>query len=77
MCDSVCVCVCVPGGEGGLDLVGVPAVRPEDEQPVEQRLDVGDNVVTLRVDLEQAPLLLHTHRHTGTQAHAHTHTHTQ
>lgn len=31
----------LPGGVGGLHLVWVPAVGPEEEQPVEQRLDVG------------------------------------
>lgn len=47
-----------PSGEGRLDFVRVPAVRPEDEQPVEQRLDVGHHVFALGVDLQEPPLFL-------------------
>ena len=50
----------------------VSAVRPEDEQAVKQRFDVGDHTSSLWVYLEQASVNLGTH----TYAHTHTHTHT-
>lgn len=36
----------------------VPAVRPEDEQPVKQRLNVGDHIFALGENLQQASLCL-------------------
>lgn len=37
----------------------VPEVRPEDEQPVEQRLDVGHQAFSLGVDLQHPSMFLH------------------
>lgn len=48
----------LPGGVGGLHLVWVPAVGPEEEQPVEQWGDVGHVGLPLRKDPEDAAVLL-------------------
>lgn len=50
-----------PSGVGWFDFMWVSAVGPEYEQPVKQRLDVGDHVFVFRVDLQQASLFLPTH----------------
>lgn len=49
-----------PSGVGWFDFMWVSAVGPEYEQPVKQRLDVGDHVFVFRVDLQQASLFLPT-----------------
>lgn len=52
-----------PSGVSWLHFVWVPAVRPEDEQPVEQGFDVGYHVSAFRVDLQQPSLFLqNTHK---------------
>ena len=56
-----------PSGVGRLDFVWVPAVRPEDEQPVKQRFDVGDHIFAFRVDLQQPSLFLNKQRKHTTQ----------
>jgi hypothetical protein len=38
--------------------MGVPSVRPENEQPVKEWLNVGYNRPTLRKDLQQATMHL-------------------
>lgn len=48
----------LPAAVGRLHLVGVPAVGPEEEQPVEQRLDVGHVGLPLGEDGEDAALRL-------------------
>lgn len=40
----------------------VPAVRPEDEQPVKQRFDAGYHILPFRVDLQHPTLFLPTDR---------------
>lgn len=52
----------LPGGVGGLHLVWVPAVGPEEEQPVEQRLDVGHVGFPLGKDPEDAAVLLNNNK---------------
>lgn len=49
---------CLPAGVGGLHLVRVPAVGPEEEQPVKQRRDVGHVRLPLWKDPEDAAVLL-------------------
>lgn len=49
-----------PSGVGWFDFMWVSAVGPENEQPVKQRLDVGDHIFAFRVDLQQASLFLPT-----------------
>lgn len=48
----------IPGGIGWLHLMWVPSVRPENEQPVKEWLDVGYHWPTLREDLQQAAMHL-------------------
>lgn len=48
----------LPGGVGGLHLMWVPAVGPEEEQPVEQWLDVSHVGLPFRKDPENAAMLL-------------------
>lgn len=48
----------LPAAVGRLHLVGVPAVGPEEQQPVEQRLDVGHVGLPLGEDGEDAALRL-------------------
>lgn len=48
----------IPGGIGRLHLMWVPSVRPENEQPVKEWLDVGYHWPTLREDLQQAAMHL-------------------
>ena len=61
VCACVCACVCVgcsPAGVGGPYLVRVPAVGPEEEQPVEERRDVGRVGAAVWEDPEDAAVLL-------------------
>lgn len=48
----------IPGGIGWLHLMWVPSVRPKNEQPVKEWLDVGYHWPTLREDLQQATMHL-------------------
>lgn len=48
----------LPGGVGRLHLMWVPAVGPEEEQPVEQGGDVGHVGLPLRKDPEDAAVRL-------------------
>ena len=48
----------IPGGIGWLHLMWVPSVRPENEQPVKEWLDVGYHWPTLGEDLQQAAMHL-------------------
>lgn len=48
----------IPGGIGWLHLMWIPSVRPENEQPVKEWLDVGYHWPTLREDLQQAAMHL-------------------
>lgn len=42
--------------------MGVPSIRPENEQPVKERLDVGYHRPALRKDLQQATMHLEEER---------------
>lgn len=48
----------LPSSVGRLDFMWVPAVGPEDEEPVKQRFDVGYHIFAFRVDLQQPSLFL-------------------
>lgn len=48
----------IPGGIGWFHLMGVPPVRPENEQPVKEWLNVGYHRPALREDLQQAAMHL-------------------
>lgn len=71
-CTCVCVYVCdtesvftnthSPGGVGWLHFMGVPAIGPEDEQPIKQRLDAGHHIFAFGIDLQHPSLCLCTYR---------------
>ena len=48
----------VPGGIGWFHLMGVPPIRPENEQPVKEWLNVGYHGTALREYLQQAAMHL-------------------
>ncbi len=49
---------CIPCGVGGLHLVWVAPVRPEEEHPVELGLDVRDLLQLRRIDAQEASVSL-------------------
>lgn len=55
----------IPGGIRWFHLMGVPPVRPENEQPVKEWLDVGYHRAALRKDLQQATVHLRAGQRVG------------
>ncbi len=55
LCEWLCnceQCVSSPSGKSWFHLMWVPAIWPENEQTVKQRLDVGYNITILGEDLQ-------------------------